>query len=41
VQLANPGTGGGLRSGQKVSVIVRRDALMGFDAAGKRVATGA
>jgi iron(III) transport system ATP-binding protein len=41
VQLANPGVTAGRSSGQKVSVIVRRDALMGFDAAGKRVATGA
>jgi iron(III) transport system ATP-binding protein len=41
VQLANPGTGTGQRNGQKVSVLVRRDAPMGFDAAGRRVATGA
>ncbi len=41
VQLANPGTGTSLRNGHKVSVIARRDAPMGFDAAGKRVATGA
>ena len=39
VQLADPGMGGGLGSGRKVSVVIRRDALMGFDAAGKRVAT--
>jgi iron(III) transport system ATP-binding protein len=41
VQLADPGMGGGLGSGRKVSVVIRRDALMGFDAAGKRVATEA
>jgi iron(III) transport system ATP-binding protein len=41
VQFANPGTGAGLRSGKTVSIILRSDALMGFDAAGKRVATGA
>ena len=41
VQLADPGMGGGLDSGRKVSVVIRRDSLMGFDAAGRRVVTEA
>jgi ABC-type Fe3+/spermidine/putrescine transport system ATPase subunit len=41
VQLADPGTGAGPGGDGKVSVVVRRESLMGFDAAGRRVATEA
>lgn len=40
VQLANPGTSAGYRRGENVSLVIRRDAPMGFDAAGRRVPMG-
>ncbi len=41
IQIANPGRNAGRGAGEPVSVIVTREALMGFDSNGKRIATGA
>ncbi|WP_105439368.1 ABC transporter ATP-binding protein [Neorhizobium sp. T25_13] len=40
VHISNPGRSAGQHTGEPVSVLVPREALMGFDSAGKRIAIG-